>query len=76
MFQACVVAATHPRADRKGKQMERGLRQRLTREANRLSRETFDRDVTSERLVIIRDRLAEIDAQIYGPRPGAHAASN
>ena len=56
--------------------MERGLRQRLTREANRLSRETFDRDVTSERLVIIRDRLAEIDAQIYGPRPGAHPASN
>lgn len=56
--------------------MERGLRQRFTRETNRLSRETFDRDVTSERLVIIRDRLAEIDAQIYGPRPGAHPASN
>ena len=58
------------------KQMERGLRQRLTREANRLARETFDRDVTPERLVIIRDRLAQIDAIIYGPRTEADPASS
>lgn len=53
--------------------LDRKQRQRLTREANRLASETFDRDVSFERLVEIRDRLARIDAEIYG-RSGDQAA--
>lgn len=45
--------------------LDRKQRQRLTREANKLARETFDRDVSFERLVEIRDRLALIDVEIY-----------
>jgi hypothetical protein len=41
-------------------------RQLLTREANRLARESYDDGVTYDRLVAIRDRLAEIDAALHG----------
>lgn len=41
-------------------------RQLLKREAYRLARESYDDGVSFDRLVAIRDRLAEIDAAIYG----------
>lgn len=41
-------------------------RARLRREAYRLAQETYDRDVSYERLVEIRDRLLVIDHLIYG----------
>jgi len=40
-------------------------RQRLRREAFRLARETYDDEVSYERLIAIRDRLAAIDSLIY-----------
>lgn len=40
-------------------------RQMLKREANRLARETYDDGVTFDRLVQIRDRLAQIDTELY-----------
>lgn len=46
--------------------LDRRQRQRLKREGFRLARETFDSDVSYERLVEIRDRLTRIDAELYG----------
>ena len=43
-------------------------RQLLSREANRLARESYDDGVSFDRLVQIRDRLAEIDAALHGGR--------
>lgn len=45
---------------------EQKAKDRLRREAYRLAQETYDRDVTDERLVEIRDRLLVIDQIIYG----------
>jgi hypothetical protein len=41
-------------------------KRKLKLEAYRLAGETYDHSVSFERLVEIRDRLAEIDREIYG----------
>ena len=46
--------------------MPKPQRQKLMREANRLTREVYDAGVTEERIEAIYVRLAEIDRAIYG----------
>lgn len=48
------------------KTAEQKVRGRLRRKAYRLAQETYDPNVTDERLVEIRDRLQVIDDLIYG----------
>lgn len=49
--------------------LHKAARRRLRAEAFRLARETYERDVTDERLLAIEARLTVIDAQLYPPLP-------